>query len=651
MKGKRILWWTLLAIFMVAGWWTVKLIWLAPFNINHFYERAFIEFALKNPELLSALRLLEPYGLDFHNDDLNDASDAFAHQMNALIRKDLKILRSYDKSKQTPEQQLSTNILEWFLENQIQGQEFMYHNYPLNQLFGEQNQLPTFLATIHQIDRKNDAENYITRLSKVRVKLGQVLEGVKLREKKGIIPPKFVLERVLDEMKRFVAQDVEKNILYTAFVEKVSKLKELNQDQKKQLYQAAKSEIEKSVYAVYRELISYYQYLLPIATTDDGVWKLPDGARFYAWTLRDQTTTNMSPEEIHRLGISEVDRIQSEMRQILDGLGLTQKSVAEHMDDLGKDSRFLYPETEEARKQCLRDYQSIIDEIDTGLSEAFNIRPKIGVRVERIPQFREKTAPGAYYDSPSLDGKRPGIFYANLRDMKEIPKWGMRTLSYHEAIPGHHFQLAIQQELQGVPTFRKIIPFTAYSEGWALYAERVAWELGFQDDPYNNLGRLQAELFRAVRLVVDTGIHHKKWKREEAIRYMLEKTGMAEGDVVAEIERYIVNPGQACAYKIGQLKILELREKAKKELGDRFDLKEFHNEVLRHGAMPLEILEEMVNRYINTTPRAAMRTSESVGWVDVSQPLRYGCLLSRFEPAPKYSSDAVGRVNRKTLAG
>jgi uncharacterized protein (DUF885 family) len=268
------------------------------------------------------------------------------------------------------------------------------------------------------------------------------------------------------------------------------------------------------------------------------------------------------------------------------------------MKQVSEDPKFYYPDTDQGREQILKDYQEIIDEINRGIDSAFNIRPKMGVEVKRIPEFKEKTSPGAYYEPPALDGSRPGAFYANLYDIKATPKYSMRTLAYHEAIPGHHFQIAIQQELEDIPMFRKFAPFTAYVEGWALYAEYLAWEMGFQSNPMDNLGRLQAELFRAVRLVVDTGIHAKRWTREQAIDYMLKNTGMAESDVIAEIERYIVMPGQATAYKVGMLKILELREKAKTELGDQFDLAEFHDVILKNGALPLDILERLVNQYI-----------------------------------------------------
>jgi uncharacterized protein (DUF885 family) len=249
----------------------------------------------------------------------------------------------------------------------------------------------------------------------------------------------------------------------------------------------------------------------------------------------------------------------------------------------------------------------MLADINTRLEPAFNIKPKAGMDVQRVPEFSEKTAPGAYYNGPAMDGSRPGVFYANLYDIRATPKFGMKTLAVHEGIPGHHFQIAIQQELQGLPTFRKILPFTVYSEGWALYTEKLMAELGlYENDPYGDLGRLQAELFRAIRLVVDTGIHHKRWTREQAIAYMAGNAGMAPSDVEAEIERYIVMPGQACAYKIGMLKILELRQKAQQELGNEFKLTDFHDVVLKNGAMPIAILERVVDQYIAAKKQAGV---------------------------------------------
>jgi uncharacterized protein (DUF885 family) len=401
-------------------------------------------------------------------------------------------------------------------------------------------------------------------------------------------------------MQAFVAAEPKQNILYTSLVEKFAEAgKEgLTPAQQKLFLAKTEAAIRDKVYPAYGKFIAYYQQLLPKTQGNRGVWALPDGEALYAYLVRMHTTTEMTPDQVHQLGLSEVARIEAEMDAILRVEGLTEGSIGVRMQILGKRPDQLYPDTDAGRTQIINDFQSIINEIDKGLAPYFNVRPKMGVEVERVPEFREQTAPGAYYNPPAFDGSRPGVFYINLRNTDEVAKFGMRTLAYHEAIPGHHFQIAIQQELQGVPTFRKVLPFTAFAEGWALYSERLAWEAGFQDNPLDNLGRLQAEMFRAVRLVVDTGLHSKQWTREQAIAYMTEKTGMPETDVTAEIERYLVMPGQALAYKVGMLKILELRERAKTELGPKFDIKAFHDLVLTGGSMPLALLEQRVDAWI-----------------------------------------------------
>ncbi len=302
---------------------------------------------------------------------------------------------------------------------------------------------------------------------------------------------------------------------------------------------------------------------------------------------------------LHDFGLSEVDRIQTEILDILEAEGWdVSQGFHPAISEMAENPKFYYSDSDEGRDQILADYQAILDEISAGLEPYFDVVPDAGMEVQRIPEFKEKTAPGAYYQPPAMDGSRPGVFYANLYDIKATPRYGMRTLAYHEGVPGHHFQSAIQQQQDDLPFFRRIIPSIAYSEGWAMYAERLAWELGLQDDPYDNIGRLQAELFRAVRLVVDTGIHYKRWNREQAIDYMISNTGMAESDVVAEIERYFVMPGQALAYKVGMTKILELRDLARAELGEQFDIRKFHNVVLTNGKVPLDILEDLVLQYI-----------------------------------------------------
>ncbi len=587
----------LFAAFLI--YFIVSLIWGKPICINLLYNRVFLAFLTRSPELLTQLGILEGLGINFHNAKLADESEKSYLKMYKLAEKNLRTLKSYNRKHQSPSQLLSTDIAVWFIDDIVRGKEFRHHDYPFNQMFGVQNDLPAFMTTIHPVNNRANARNYIKRLRRFDVKLGQVLDGVKIRESEGIVPPKFVVQKVLEEMRNFVAVKPTANALYTVYKEKIGKLK-LSKKQKATLLSDCEKAIREVVYPAYQKLIEYHEHAEKIATKDDGVWKLPHGDKYYAHCLRSNTTTDLSPAQVHEIGLKEVARIEKEMKSILKQLKYPEDDVSGMMLKFSKEKRFQYPDTEAGRKQCLADYQKIIDHVNQNLGDVFDVRPKAGVKVERIPEFREKNSAGAYYMTPSVDGSRPGVFYANLRDMKEVAKWAMKTLAYHEAIPGHHFQLALAQELKGLPFFRKVIPFTAYVEGWALYAEKLAREFGFMGDPYSELGYLQSEIFRAVRLVVDTGIHYKHWTREKAIKYMKEHTGSPDKEVVAEIERYIVMPGQACAYKVGELKIITLRQKAQKALGKKFDIKRFHNAVLQNGSMPLGILERVVGNYIKT---------------------------------------------------
>ena len=600
---RRMLKWTgitMAGLLAVAALLLVNAFYFKPFSIRVYFETTFLKVALKDPELLSSVRLLEQFGLTFHNDDLTDVSPGHIEEMNDLIVEAFDLLQEYDRTALEGQTALSYDILHWFLNNQVEGIPFTWHSYPVNQFYGVQNDLPRFMASIHFIGNVGDAEDYVARLSGFGVKFDQLLEDLRLREGKGIIPPRFVVERVLTEMRGFRGTEPVANILATSFSERVGKLEGVDDVERERLAQAAIAEITGTVYPAYDRLIAYFERLLSKAQENNGVWNLPDGDAYYDYLLRQNTTTQLNADQIHELGLNEVARIVAEMDAILRGEGHTEGSVAERMTALGKEDRFLYPNTDEGRAAMLEAYRDIITGILAGMPRYFGRLPKAKVEVKRVPEFAEQGAAGAYYERPSMDGARPGVFYANLRDVRELPKFGMRTLSYHEAVPGHHLQTALQAELTGVPTFRRILGFTAFAEGWGLYAERLAWEAGYEKDPYDNLGRLQDELLRAVRLVVDTGIHRKRWTREQAIDYMYSNTGMAYQGVVTEIERYFVIPGQATAYKVGMLKILELRDHAKQTLGDRFDIRQFHDVVIGNGDMPLDVLEQQVNRWIES---------------------------------------------------
>ncbi len=591
-----------LALVLLAGGLFLAHTWyFKPVNINLFFARTALKMALDSPEMLTSLHMLENIGIEGHNARLDDASVAATDETFKMVREARNILLSYEENDLSPADAMSREIALSLMDIAVEGEAFRFHNYPLNQMFGAQSNFPSFMESSHQIDDLGDAENYVARLIEVKRKFGQVLEGLRLREQKNILPPQFVIDRVLTEMRQFVATPAAEGILMTALLEKMEQAG-IDSSAQQEVAEAARQAIESQVYPAYQDFIAYFEQLDGKVDSNNGVWALPDGDKFYQLAIRFFTTTDYSADYIHDFGLAEVDRLQAEILVILEQEGWDiSGGFKSAIDALAADPQFYYSDSTEGREQILDDYQAMIDEVSAGLAPYFDVMPTSPVEVQRVPEFKEPTSPGAYYNSPAMDGSRPGVFYANLYDIKATPTYGMRTLAYHEAVPGHHFQIAIAQEQKGLPFFRRLIPFTAFAEGWALYAERLAWEAGFQNDPYDNIGRLQAELFRAVRLVVDTGIHQKRWTREAAIDYMLDGTGMAESDVIAEIERYFVMPGQALAYKIGMTRIVELREKARSALGEDFDIRKFHNVVLTNGSVPLNILEKLVDQYIADT--------------------------------------------------
>ena len=593
--GASILAVVLLAATMAAHTWYAK-----PIFINWFYTRVFAQFAFDNPELLTQMRMLEPMGIRGHNARLADSSPAGTEKAVAKLKADYATLKDYDSSKFTGQDRLSYEILDYFIGTQVRGEPWRYHDFPVNQLFGIQSELPNLMTQFQQVNDETDAAHYLARLALFPRKMDEVIESLKLRETKNIIPPKFVVEKVSEQIQAFLAFGAEGNPLAVALKDKLAKLPEEKMDQATRdvLNKRARESVAANVIPAYVKLAAYIESLRAKALRNDGAWSLPDGEKYYQYQVEAMTTSKMKAEDLHQLGLNEVTRIGVEMDNILDDEGYRQPTRAARLAALSASSSQVFSNDDAGRAEVIKGYTAIIEDISAGLDPWFGIKPKAKVVVERVPAISEKTSAFAFYNGPAFDGSKPGVFFVSLRKVDEIAKFTMRTLAYHEAVPGHHLQIAIAQELKGLPIFRSVIPFTAYSEGWALYAERLAWEAGYEKNPLDNLGRLQAEIFRAVRLVVDTGIHAKRWTREQAIEYMVANTGMPEAEVVTEIERYFVMPGQALAYKVGMLKILELRERAKQSLGSKFDIRDFHDAVLKNGAMPLDVLERVIDEYI-----------------------------------------------------
>ncbi|MEM7083109.1 MAG: DUF885 domain-containing protein [Pseudomonadota bacterium] len=564
---------------------------------NAFFERIFNEAVMRSPTYQSYL------GIKKDQDKWNDNSDENAQKELAITKAALKELReTIDYDALDEQAKVSYRLFEEQSERQIRRFKYRFHSYPVNQMFGAQSGIPSFLINIHRVSEVADAEAYISRLHGVEGNVAQVIESLQIREKKGIMAPKFVYPYTINDIDNvlsgqpFEADASEDSALYTDFKGKVNGL-DIEQPQKDALIAQAHSALLTSFKPAFLKLRAQLVDMETRATTDDGAWKLPEGDAFYAMALRDTTTTDMSAEDIHDLGLAEVARIHDEMRAIMRKVGF-DGTLQDFFEFTRTDSRFYYDETADGKQRYLDEATAMIDTMKGELDSIFITKPKADLVVKAVEAFREKSAGKAFYQQPAPDGSRPGTYYANLYKMSSMPVYQMEALAYHEGIPGHHMQIAIAQELEGVPKFRKYGRYTAYTEGWGLYSEYIPKEMGFYQDPYSDFGRLAMELWRACRLVVDTGIHDKKWTREEAIEYLSTNTPNPTEDVVKAIERYIVMPSQATAYKVGMIRILELRADAKERLGDRFDIREFHDVVLRQGPLPLSVLEEFVDDYV-----------------------------------------------------
>jgi uncharacterized protein (DUF885 family) len=590
-------------VLILGGAFVYFFVWAYPLKFNWLLDRQAIAFALDHPQELTQVGVVDGGWFDFHSGKLDRYSLEERAKSYDRVRANEAEIKAWDRSKLNPQEQLSYDIVLWSYDRALANEKYPWLGangdvYPINPAFGIQKNLPNFLLSSHRIANAKLAHRYVDRLRAMGEVLDAVTADVDLQANEGLIAPDFIVDGNIDQMKALVAPDPAKNALVTNLAGKTATLG-MDEAERKQLIADATAAVRDTVYPAYRRMIAEEQKLRPRATHDAGLWRLKGGADYYADQLKRLTSTDMTPDEIHAYGLAEVARISAEADGVLKSVGLNDGTVGERLDKLMSDPRFLYPNTDAGRAQMLDHYKQLLGHVRAVLPKYFERLPKSELDVQRVPVFAEKGSAGAYYEPPSLDGGRPGVFFANLRNVAETPMWAMPTLAYHEGIPGHHLQIATAIEVEGLPLLRRFQFLPAFSEGWALYAEHLAKDIGLYDgDPYGDLGRLQAELFRATRLVVDTGMHAKHWSREQAIDYMHKTTGMALSDVTAEIERYVVWPGQACSYKIGMKTILELREQAKAALGPRFDLKQFHALLLENGAMPLWLLEKNVDQWI-----------------------------------------------------
>jgi uncharacterized protein (DUF885 family) len=561
---------------------------------NAFFERALDERLQLEPLLAASL------GLRIGYDRWPDPTERGDAERLALAERHLAELRAIDPATLDDATRLSWKAFEIAEQRRIARHRWRNHDYLFDK-DGAHVSLPAFLINTHRVETEADAIAYVRRLEGMRTLVEQQLERATAAAKAGVLPPRFVFPYVIEDAGNMIRgrpfdDGPADSPLLADFRGKVTALS-IGESKEESLFARAERALLTSVRPAYDEVIAWAREMEKQATTDDGVWKLPDGTAYYDYLLENFTTTKLTAEEIHAIGLREVARIHEAMRGVMRQVGF-EGDLQAFFGFMRSDPRFYYADSDEGRAAWLADANRYIAGMRGKLPQLFITLPKTDVVVKAVEPFREKSAGKAFYQRPSLDGTRPGVFYGNLYQMKEMPKYELEALVYHEAIPGHHMQIAIATEEASLPRFRRLGGYSAYSEGWGLYTERLGKELGFYSDPYSEFGRLALELHRAVRLVVDTGLHARHWTREQTIRYHVENSPTGEDAAIRATERYILNPGQATSYMIGMLKIVELRQRAAAALRERFDLREFHDLVLRTGAVPLTVLESEVDRWI-----------------------------------------------------
>jgi len=588
----------------IISLYMINLFAMKPYSIDHYLAKELTLGLLDSPEYMTYVGIFDEYNAVLkHNQKLSistleDGDEEYQDNLNHL-----SILESYDSLKLTDIQKVTQKIAIFDTENNInEFENFRYHSYPFNQIGGNHLGLVEFMTDTHPVRNLREASDYIKRVEKFDESLSANLIWLEEQKNLGIFAPKYVFDHVITQLKELIAYEDSDNPLMQVFARKVDAL-DIDEQKSEELKTALSAVISLDVKSGFKSILGFFESNYEYANTHHGVWSLPEGDAFYAARLRSYTTTDYSAEEIHQIGLSEVDRIGARMKEIFLELGYqVNRPVGEMMNDLNENPDFLYPDTADRKEIVVADYNQMVKEAEEDVKPYFARFPASPVEVRAVPEYSEQTAAGGYYQAPALDGSRPGVFYANLYDIKQTPTFGMRTLTFHEAVPGHHFQIALNQENEDLTLYRKMgYRTSAFTEGWALYSEQLAVEVGMTKNLYDELGVLQSEMFRANRLVVDTGMHYKRWTREEAMAYMKKTTGMSNTEVRVEIERYIVWPGQATSYKMGMLKILELRKRAQDALGEKFDIRKFHTVVLDQGIVPLFILEDIIDEWIATS--------------------------------------------------
>jgi uncharacterized protein (DUF885 family) len=574
-------------------------------RLNAWFEQKYEEQLDFSPMEKTALGLKDDY------DRLDDVSEAAADEYLAWQRASVRELRDeFDYGRLTPEAQTSWDLWVYQLEQSEAALPFRRRSFLFHQMRGAHTNLPQFLINFHRVDDESDMRAYIARIGEAARVLRQTLERAQLAADEGVHAPRFAYEAVIAQSSAVVtgqpfdrAVSAPPSPLWSDIETKLAGLSgsgQISEVLAYELREEAANALRELLKPAYEALIDWAESELP--ETDEiatGVWRLPDGEAFYRERLASNTTTDMTADEVHALGLAEVARIQGEMREVMEEVGFDGDLDA-FFEFNRTDPQFYFPNTDDGREAYLQLARNYLDAMQARLPDYFGLLPEAGLEVRRVESFREEPGGAQHYVQATPDGSRPGVFYAHLIDMNSMPRPDLESVAYHEGLPGHHMQISIAQELEGVPTFRTQIGFTAYIEGWALYSESLAREMGAYEDPYSNFAALGAEIWRAIRLVVDTGLHAKGWTEEEAVQYFIDNSPISEGQIRSEIERYIVMPGQATSYKVGMIRIQELRQRAESALGDSFDIRGFHDVVLGGGALPLSILERRVDAWIES---------------------------------------------------
>ena len=580
--------------------------WFTPVGLNNYINKITLQALMRSPESLTSLGLVDDTVLDFHGHKLTPFTREQELASLAFMRQAREGLNRYGPEGLEGQERLTWEIAAWMMDDQIAQAQFERGGYRLTQLDGVTVQLPQFLTDVHPIRSPKGAQRYLQRMEAFADILQQAHERVEQDRDHGVVPPDFIVRRVLEQLRAFVAAPAAEHVLVTSLQERLKAVDTVGAAQAAELSRQAQAILERRIVPGYRKLITLHEALLQQTDSRAGIDRIPQGREIYAAALASHTTTRLTAQEIHALGLQEVAGLKAEMVAILNaqGIGQAQQSLAQRIADLNRQPGQVFPNTDEGRAAMIAHLYAIHERVMQAAPRHFKTVPPHPLEIVRVPEYQQDGSPGGYYNSPALDGSRPGRFYINLKDTADNPRWTLASFMIHEGAPGHHFQAAAALSIRGVPLMRQMANFTAYAEGWALYAERIAkTDMGlYEGDPLGDLGRLQAEMFRAARLVVDTGLHAKGWSREQAIDYMIEHTGMPAAEIEREVERYVVSPGQATAYKVGQLAILDMRREVEAALGPRFDAREFHEVVLMNGGMPLDLLRDNVRRWVKQHP-------------------------------------------------